>query len=125
MRLVYMAVLLKLDRREESRVHALALSGLFDAPYIVPMMDAERDARAGRVKEAVQQVKTLSKDTSVPLTVRGELNQLVLDIEKKGGNANSPFFMPRLIAAVLWEEIRKGSDKTIQRLKGPMDKMIQ
>lgn len=124
-RLVYMAVLLKLNRPEESRVHALALSRLFDAPYIVPMMDAAGDAKAGRIQEAVQQVKALSKDTSVPLSVRSEMSKLVVDMEKKGGDAHSPFFMPRLVAALLWEEIRKGNDKTIQKLKAPLDKMIQ
>jgi hypothetical protein len=75
--------------------------------------------------ESVLQLKALSKDSSVPASIRTEIDKITTDIEKKGGDATSPFFMPRLISSLLWEKIRNRTDKTFQKLQSPIEKMMR
>lgn len=84
-------------------------------PY--QLCDAAADLQAGNVQQGLQKIKVMSQDPAVPQVLREELAKKIEEIEKHAGTSvDSSLFWPKLIAGLLWEELQKSTDGSMQEL---------
>ena len=88
-------------------------------PYKV--VDAAADLHSGRVQEGLGKLKVLSQDPNVPASLRQALAERITLIESKTGDVNSRLFWPKLISAVVIEEMKRSNNEQLNKLVGMME----
>lgn len=83
-------------------------------PY--QLTDAIADIQAKRMQQGLQKFKVLSQDPAVPESLRTVLAERITAIEEKGGDVNSSLFWPKLISALVLDELKKSSNTQIVSL---------
>ncbi|RAW00429.1 hypothetical protein [Pseudochryseolinea flava] len=84
-------------------------------PY--QLCDAAADLNAGRIQQGLQKVKVISQDPAVPPILRAALAAEISKIEiHAGGDVDSSMFWPKLIAGLIWEELKNSSDATLRKI---------
>lgn len=73
-------------------------------PYA--LTDAIADFQSNRIQQGLGKLKALSQDPNVPEVLRGVLAEEIGKIEAKGGDVNSRLFWPKLIASVVFDELK-------------------
>ena len=74
-------------------------------PYQVT--DALADFQNNKVQEGLSKLKVLSQDPNVPEALRIPLAAEITRIESKVGDVNSSLFWPKLISAVVFDELKR------------------
>lgn len=82
-------------------------------PYT--LTDAAADLHGGRVQQGLGKLKTASQDPAVPEPIRKALGEKLQGIEAKTGDVNSTFFWPRLISAVVLDELKNSGNPQMQK----------
>lgn len=77
-------------------------------PY--QLTDAIDDLQHDRLQTALIKLKALSQDPAVPEALRQPLVEQITLIEAKAGDVNSRLFWPKLISAVVLEQLKKSSN---------------
>ncbi|WP_236675983.1 hypothetical protein [Chryseolinea lacunae] len=94
-------------------------------PYT--LTDAAADLHGGRVKQGLGKLKVASQDPAVPEPIRKVLGEKLQSIEEKTGDVNSSFFWPRLISAVVLDELKNSGSpqlqKFVQMVEGVKEKL--
>lgn len=80
-------------------------------PY--KLTDAIDDFQHNRLQEGLIKLKALSQDPAVPPALQQALVEQITVIETKAGDVNSSLFWPRLISAVVLEQLKKSSNSQI------------
>jgi hypothetical protein len=80
-------------------------------PY--KLTDAIDDFQHNRLQEGLIKLKTLSQDPDVPPALQQALAEQLKIIEDQAGDVNSSLFWPRLISAVVLEQLKKSSNSQI------------
>lgn len=83
-------------------------------PY--KLTDAINDFQHNRLQEGLIKIKTLSQDPDVPPALQQVLAEQLQVIEEKAGDVNSSLFWPRLISAVVLEQLKKSSNSEIGKV---------
>jgi uncharacterized protein (UPF0147 family) len=68
------------------------------------------------MQQGLQKFKVLSQDPAVPESLRTVLAERITAIEEKGGDVNSSLFWPKLISALVLDELKKSSNTQIVSL---------
>jgi hypothetical protein len=80
-------------------------------PY--KLTDAIDDLQQNRLQSALIKLKTLSQDPDVPPALQTALAEQIKIIEEKAGDVNSKLFWPRLISALVLEQLKKSSNSEL------------
>jgi hypothetical protein len=80
-------------------------------PY--KLTDAIDDLQHNRLQEALIKFKALSQDPAVPPALQQALAEQIALIEAKAGDVNSRLFWPKLISAVVLEQLKKSSNAQV------------
>jgi hypothetical protein len=80
-------------------------------PY--KLTDAIDDFQHNRLQEGLVKLKALSQDPAVPPALQRALAEQITVIETQAGDVNSSLFWPRLISAVVLEQLKKSSNSQI------------
>jgi len=89
-------------------------------PYQI--CDATADFQAGSVQQGLQKVKVISQDPTVPKPIRDKFALEIEKIEKHAGTSvNSSLFWPSIIGKVIWEELKKSSQKSLSKLTNSIE----
>lgn len=83
-------------------------------PY--KLTDAIDDFQHNRLQEGLMKMKALSQDPDVPPALQQALAEQLTVIEEKAGDVNSSLFWPRLISAVVLEQLKKSSNSEIGKV---------
>jgi hypothetical protein len=83
-------------------------------PYKIA--DAADDLHSGRTQQGLIKVKAISQDPAVPESLRNALGEKIALIESEAGDINSKLFWPKLISAVVMEEMKKSNNEQIGKL---------
>ncbi|MBT1689886.1 hypothetical protein [Dawidia soli] len=83
-------------------------------PY--KLTDAIDDFQHNRLQEGLIKMKALSQDPDVPPVLQQALAEQLTVIEEKAGDVNSSLFWPRLISAVVLEQLKKSSNSEIGKV---------
>lgn len=84
-------------------------------PYKIS--DAAADLQSGHVQQGLSKIKVITQDPSVPQPLREALAAQITKVESQAGTSvDSSLFWPHLIAALLWEEMKKSSNASLQKL---------
>jgi hypothetical protein len=83
-------------------------------PY--KLTDAIDDFQHNRVQAGLIKLKTLSQDPDVPPALQQALAEQLKVIEEQAGDVSSSLFWPRLISAVVLEQLKKSSNSEIGRV---------
>jgi hypothetical protein len=94
-------------------------------PY--KLTDAIDDVQQNRLQTALIKLKALSQDPDVPPALQQALAEQITLIETKAGDVNSRLFWPRLISALVLEQLRKSSNaqlaSVVQMVEGLREKI--
>jgi hypothetical protein len=91
-------------------------------PY--QLCDAVADLQVGRAQQGLQKIKVISQDPAVPEELRLVLKTEIEKIEQHAGaEVDSSLFWPKLIAAVLWDEIKTSSKGSLQQITEMIDEI--
>jgi hypothetical protein len=89
-------------------------------PY--QLCDAVADMQAGHAQQGLQKIKVMSQDPAVPEELRLVLKTEIEKVEQHAGaEVDSSLFWPKLIASVLWDEIKTSSKGSLQQMTEMMD----
>jgi hypothetical protein len=89
-------------------------------PY--QLCDATADFQARNVQQGLQKVKIISQDPTVPKPIRDELALQIEKIEKQvGTSVNSSLFWPAIIGKLIWEELKKSSHESLNKLANSIE----
>jgi hypothetical protein len=94
-------------------------------PY--KLTDAIDDLQHNRLQEGLIKLKALSQDPAVPPALQQALAEQITLIEAKAGDVNSRLFWPKLISAVVLEQLKKSSNTqvaaVVQMVEGVREKI--
>lgn len=89
-------------------------------PYQI--CDATADFQAGNVQQGLKKVKIISQDPTVPKSIRDELALQIEKIEKQvGTSVNSSLFWPSIIGKLIWEELKKSSNESLNKFTNSIE----
>jgi hypothetical protein len=94
-------------------------------PYM--LTDAAADLHGGRMQQGLSKLKAASQDPAVPSSIQAALAERIQLIEQKAGNVDSSFFWPRLISALVLDELKKSGNpqlsKFVRMIEGVKEKL--
>lgn len=103
-------------RPELAGVHVESLGLLLNTPWLNELFDIGLTGREQGAQPALVRLKRLGDNPDVPPGVRALLAQSVAAVEADYGSVESPMFMPRLFAGVLWELLAERGPDAMREL---------
>jgi hypothetical protein len=89
-------------------------------PYQI--CDATADFQAKNVQQGLQKVKIISQDSTVPKPIRDQLALEIAKVEKHAGaSVNSSLFWPSIIGKIIWQELKKSSQQSLNKLANSIE----
>lgn len=99
-----------------AKVHFEGIAESTGIKWPVIIIDAMADIENGDIQKGLAKIKEASKDESIPPEIRDAMKEMIIDIEKKTGKIDGPFFWPRLIGTALFSELQNSSNPVIKNI---------
>ena len=99
-----------------AKVHFQGIGDITGIKWPLLLIDAMSDIENGDIQSGLTKIKEASKDESIPEDIREAMEEMIKDIENKTGKIDGPLFWPRLIGLALFNELKKSTNPTIEKI---------
>lgn len=106
---------------DRAQIHIDAIALVLEQPWIGELGTAGLAIQQGDVRQGLVAIKRLSDNPAVPPEVRQLLQEAIGQIESRTGSVDSSLWTTRVLAMVIWRELRVHGPENLRWLVGFVD----